>query len=103
MKEKANYPKNTKNNKIDHFLAFRRKAKSNGYYNKLADSGQSNGEWACVGRFAESSHLLMDLMCALCWPAISCLCSHTQCLDRVGGKLEINLPHAQIHPLRTIC
>ena len=29
MKEKANYPNNTKNkkNKIDHFLAFRRKAK----------------------------------------------------------------------------
>ena len=71
------------------------KVKSNGYYNKLADSGQSNGEWACVGRFTESPHLLMDLMCALCWPAISC---HTPCLDRVGGKLEINLPHAQIHP-----
>ena len=30
MKEKANYPnkKNKKNNKIDHFLAFRRKAKN---------------------------------------------------------------------------
>ena len=30
------------------------KVKSNGYYNKLADSGQSNGEWACIRRFAES-------------------------------------------------
>ena len=30
MKEKANYPnKKNKNNKIDHFLAFRRKAKIN--------------------------------------------------------------------------
>ena len=27
MKEKANYPENNKNTKIDHFLAFRRKAK----------------------------------------------------------------------------
>ena len=27
MKEKANYPKNNTTTKIDHFLAFRRKAK----------------------------------------------------------------------------
>ena len=51
------------------------KVKSNGYYNKLADSGQSNGEWACIRRFAESqspsSHGFDDV-CALCWPAISC-------------------------------
>ena len=50
MEEKANYPnKKNKKNKIDHFLAFRRKAKNGSHVKQILKKNKFGISWSPAG------------------------------------------------------